>query len=220
MLRAGELGLTLRTKILLAAEYLLLFVVLPILLLLRKPNLPPIPLLWAVALYCFLMLRRDPQYDRSELWNPQRLRGQLKPILLLFALGVVLISCLVYFFARPLLFSFIRVHPVIWALVMLLYPVLSVYPQGIIYRAFLLQRYRHATTKKWALILLSALAFSLMHIVFRNWICVTLTFPGGVLFARRHLETKSLFVSSFEHALYGCFVFTIGLGQFFFARFI
>ena len=74
--------------------------------------------------------------------------------------------------------------------------------------------------EKWALILLSALAFSLMHIVFRNWIAVVLTFFGGLLFARRHLETRSLFVSSFEHALYGCFVFTIGLGQFFFVRLV
>lgn len=217
--QSGRTGLTLRTKILLTAEYLLLFVVLPLLLLLRKPNLPPIPLLWAVALYCFLMLRRDPQYDRAELWSPQRLRGQVKPILLLFALGVMVISCLVYVYFSSLLFSFIRTHPIIWALVMLLYPVLSVYPQGIIYRAFLLHRCRHISNK-WALILLSAVAFSLMHIVFRSWVPVALTFPGGVLFARRHLETKSLFVSSFEHALYGCFVFTIGLGQFFFARFI
>jgi uncharacterized protein len=59
-----------------------------------------------------------------------------------------------------------------------------------------------------------------MHIVFRNPVAVILTLAGGILFARRQLQTGSLVVSSFEHAIYGCFVFTIGLGQFFYARLI
>ena len=177
-----------------------------------------------VAVYCLIMLRRDASFDRSELWNSRPLPSQLTSIFLLFAIGVVVIGALVYEFAPALLFSFVRAHPVVWAFVMLLYPLLSVYPQGIIYRAFVLHRYRDffaaMPQKKWALILLSALAFSLMHTVFRNAVAVVLTFAGGVLFARRHLETRSLLVSSFEHALYGCFVFTIGLGQFFYARFV
>jgi hypothetical protein len=213
-----------RSRTLLSLEFLLLFAIVPLFLVTHRPVVPPIPLLWLVAGYCLLVLWRDPDYPRAQLWNMAALRGQLRSILLLFALGAVLIALLVWKFAPGQLFNFVRTHPGFWALVMLLYPVLSVYPQGIIYRAFVLHRYRNLplapAKQRWALIILSALAFSFMHIVFRNWIAVALTLVGGVLFARRHVETQSLFVSSLEHALYGCFLFTIGLGTYFYARLI
>jgi hypothetical protein len=214
----------LRTKISLVVEFLAIFVAIPLALALGPQIVPPIPVLWLAAAYGLIALYRDPNYRRSELWNPGLLRRQLPSMLLLFAMGVAVIGALVYEFAHPVLFSFVRTHPVVWALVMILYPVLSVYPQGILFRAFLLHRYRDlfgaSPQKETALIFLSAVSFSLMHVVFRNWIAVALTFAGGVLFARRHLATRSLFVSSFEHAIYGCFIFTIGLGQYFFAKLV
>jgi uncharacterized protein len=99
---------------------------------------------------------------------------------------------------------------------MVAYPVLSVYPQGILYRAFFFQRYAALFPGKWAMIVASAAAFAFLHIIFRNWLAVALTFAGGLLFAARYAETDSLFTSSFEHALYGCWLFTIGLGQYFY----
>jgi uncharacterized protein len=45
---------------------------------------------------------------------------------------------------------------------------------------------------------------------------VALTFAGGLLFAWRYKTTGSLFTSSLEHALYGCWFFTIGIGQYFY----
>jgi membrane protease YdiL (CAAX protease family) len=66
------------------------------------------------------------------------------------------------------------------------------------------------------MILASACAFAFLHIIFRNWLAVALTFGGGLLFAARYAETGSLATSSFEHALYGCWLFTVGLGQYFY----
>ena len=63
---------------------------------------------------------------------------------------------------------------------------------------------------------MSAIAFSFAHIIFRNPIAMSFTLIGGVLFAWRYAETGSLFASSFEHALYGCWMFTIGLGEYFY----
>jgi hypothetical protein len=214
----------LRTKALLIIEFLAIFVGVPLALVLTRPVVPPIPVLWLAAAYGLIALYRDPEFPRSQLWNPRPLRSQLASILLLFSLGAAVIAGLVYEAAPSLFFNFVRAHPLVWALVMLFYPLLSVYPQGILFRSFLLHRYRNlrasSRQKQWALILLSAFAFSFMHIVFRNWVAVVLTFAGGILFARRHLETRSLFVSSFEHSLYGCFVFTIGLSQYFYVRLV
>ena len=60
------------------------------------------------------------------------------------------------------------------------------------------------------------MAFAYMHIVFRNPWAMVLSLPAGMLFYARYRETRSLMVSSLEHALYGCFVFSIGLGVYFY----
>jgi uncharacterized protein len=99
---------------------------------------------------------------------------------------------------------------------MLLYPTLSVYPQGIVYRVFVFERYRPLFGAGWGIVLASAAAFVFVHIVFRNPLALILTFLGGVLFGLRYWQTGSLFVSSFEHALYGCAIFTIGIGRSFY----
>ncbi len=210
----------LRSKTWLAVELLLCFVTVPLLLVLHTPNIPPLPLLWALCAYALAALLRDPSFSRVELWSPQRLHGQLVSILSLFVGGAIFLTWLARYYAPTQFFGFVQTHPVTWAVVMVLYPVISVYPQGIVYRVFVMHRYKSLLKKEWALMLLSAGTFSFMHIVFRNPIAVGLTLAGGVLFARRQLRTRSLFTSSFEHALYGCFLFTVGLGEYFYARMI
>lgn len=209
---------------LLLSEFILLFVGLPLTLFFHSAMAwPRIPVLWAGSVYCIFVLWRDPTFNRRQLWNISGVRSQLVQILALFATGVVVIGALVRVYAPQLFLIFPRTHPLFWLFVMVTYPVFSVYPQGLVYRAYLLHRYRpllqpDPTGPPSLLIFASAAAFALMHVVFHNWIAIALTFPGGVLFARHYLNSKSLFAVSLEHALYGCFLFTIGLGQFFYLR--
>jgi hypothetical protein len=214
------------SRIFLTCEFALLFLGLPLVFGLRLiRHVPPMPILWVAAAYCLVALLRDPTFDRRQLWNAAPLPRQLLGILALFCAGALVLTVLVRVYAPDLLMALPRSQPGIWALLMVLYPVLSVFPQALIYRAFLFHRYRpllrvEPRTQAWLLILISAATFALMHLVFRNWIAVALTFPGGILFARRYLDTRSLCVSWLEHALYGCFVFTIGLGPYFYVRFV
>ena len=205
-------------KTYLILEFTALFVALPILLRYVPWRIPPLPILWLAAGLCLFALLRDPAFNRALLWNPAPLVIAWRSIFLIFAISAAIVSAAVYFFVPHLLFVFVRANPIFWAVVMLLYPVLSVYPQSIIYRAFLMHRYQPLFHSSAILILVSAAGFSLMHIVFRNYVAVPLTFAGGLLFAWRYQQTDSLFVSSLEHALYGCFLFTIGLGLYFYAR--
>jgi membrane protease YdiL (CAAX protease family) len=200
----------------LIAEFLVLFVVLPLAYRLSPWPVPALPVLWIVTLYCYWQLRRDPTFPASHLWNLQPLASQLGSIMILFLIGASLLYAGVKLFAPELLFSFVRTRPVLWAAVMVLYPVLSVYPQGVIYRSFLMHRYTTLFPSQWALILVSAIAFAWLHIIFRNPLAVGLTFAGGLLFAWRYEATGSLLTSSVEHALYGCWLFTLGLGQYFY----
>lgn len=200
----------------LVAELLLIFVGLPLGYRFSPVPIPPLPLLWVVAGYAWWRLLRDPRFDRVRLWNLGALPGRLGAILAIFAVAALAIWLGVRVFNPGLAWGLLRPHPVFWVVVMVAYPVVSVYPQGVLYRAFFFERYAVLFPGKWAMILASAAAFSFLHIIFRNWLAVGLTLAGGVLFAQRYEETGSLATSSFEHALYGCWLFTVGLGQYFY----
>ena len=200
----------------LAAEFVVLFVLLPLSFRFRLVPLPPIPALWLLMAYCLVRLLGDPAFDRSALWKADLLPAAAPQILAIFAACAALVSAGVYVLAPGMLFNFVRRAPGFWALVMMLYPILSVYPQGIVYRAFFFERYRPLFPNPELLIAMSAIAFGFAHIIFRNPVAVVFTLAGGLLFAWRYAGTGSLAVSSFEHALYGCFMFTIGLGEFFY----
>jgi membrane protease YdiL (CAAX protease family) len=197
-------------------EFLLLFLALPLAYRFSPVRIPALPLLWLVSGYALWQLLHDPQFDRTRLWNPAPLASHAVSILAIFTLVALLIWLGVRRYTPQLEWSFVRQHPAFWGLVMVAYPVLSVYPQGLLYRAFFFQRYAALFPGRWTMILASAAAFAFLHIVFRNPLAVALTFAGGLLFACRYAETGSLATSSCEHALYGCWLFTVGLGQYFY----
>jgi membrane protease YdiL (CAAX protease family) len=204
------------TRSALSLEFLLLFVGLPLGYLYAPVRIPALPLLWVVAGYAGWRLLADPRFDRARLWNLAQLPRRLGAILGIFAPVALALWLGVRRFAPDMEWSLVHQHPGLWALVMVAYPVASVYPQGLLYRAFFFERYAALFPGEWAMIVASAAAFAFLHIVFRNWLAVTLTFAGGLLFAARYARSGSLAASSFEHALYGCWLFTLGLGQYFF----
>jgi hypothetical protein len=200
----------------LVIEFLLLFVGLPLGYRLSPVHFPALPTLWLVAGYAGWRLLRDPRFDRTRLWNVGQLPARLAAILAIFAVSALALWLAVRHFAPELEWSLVRQHPVFWMVVMVAYPTASVYPQGVLYRAFFFERYAGLFQAKWMMILASAAVFAFLHIIFHNWLAVGLTFLGGLLFATRYAQTRSLATSSFEHALYGCWLFTVGLGQFFY----
>lgn len=205
---------------LLAIEFLLLFFIGPAVFAYTRHRIPAIPALWAVTFYCLFILLHDPQFDRRRLgWRVEdaaATRQYAPQILCLWAVAVVIGIILILKYAPSDFLNLPRSKPLAWLLVMVLYPTLSVYPQGIVYRVFMFERYRPLFGAGWGIVVASAAAFILVHIVFRNPLALILTFLGGVLFGLRYWQTGSLLVSSFEHALYGCAIFTIGIGRSFY----
>lgn len=200
----------------LCAELLLFFTILP--LLLYKQLIPnwPILILVVVAVGALLISRRSPNFSVSQLFQWQGARSQALAILARDAFLMLLLGVAVWQFAPNLLFSFVRRAPILWAALMILYPVCSVLPQEFLFRAYFFRRYRELFGKGYAMIAASALAFGFVHIIFGNWIAVVLSGVGGVLFSTTYLRTASLSLVCLEHALFGNFLFTIGLGQFFY----
>lgn len=166
--------------------------------------------LWLGALIALTATRKHP-----PLPNPARCQA-VRGIALRFSILAPLIA-LATWLAFPLLFlSLPRQHPRFWLLIMLLYPLLSVWPQEMLYRALLFHRFRALFRTDLACILASALTFGFAHIIFLNGIAIAMTTAGGFLFARDYARHRSLPLICLEHSLYGCLIFTIGLGRFFY----
>ena len=202
--------------VLLALEFAALFILLPLLIYFRiLPNFP-IPYLLVTALVIFIVLRRDPSFPSAALFTWGNVHQQLVPLLLRNLLFLALLGIAVRAFAPDLLFSFVKRAPVFWTVVMLLYPLLSVYPQELLYRAFFFHRYAPLFGSGWGLFLASAAAFGFVHIVFGNWLSVGLCVIGGLLFSFTYHSSGSLLLTCLDHAIFGDFIFTIGLGQFFY----
>ncbi len=197
-------------------EFVLTFIVLPLVLSTIKPHGRIYILLWIFSALCIIVLERYHSYHFSEDWNFRAVNKKtIRTILLRFlpCAAVMLICALILMPDR--LFSLPLQRPYVWIMVMFLYPPLSVFPQEIIYRSFFFARYRDTIHPKY-INLYSALTFGWTHIVLHNWVAVVFSAVGGLLFADTYGKTRSLAAVCFEHALYGCYIFTIGMGYYFY----
>jgi membrane protease YdiL (CAAX protease family) len=202
--------------VLLGLEFSFLFVGLPLLIYFRiLPNFP-IPYLLVTALILLFVLRWDPGFHSAGLFTWGNVHQQLLPLLLRDLLLLALLGITVRMFAPDLVFSFVKRAPVFWAVVMVLYPLLSVYPQELLYRAFFFHRYAPLFGSGWVMFLASAMAFGFVHIIFGNWLSVGLCVLGGLLFSFTYHSSGSLLLACLDHAIFGDFIFTIGLGRFFY----
>lgn len=132
------------------------------------------------------------------------------------ALVVVASAALTQLLAPERFLSFPRLATVQWMAVMTLYPILSALPQEVIFRSFFFRRYQSLFPTNVAMLVANSLAFGVTHLIFHNWIAPTLSVVAGVMLARAYQQHRSLGLVWAEHALYGCIVFTIGLGWFFY----
>ncbi|MFT5257063.1 MAG: membrane protease YdiL (CAAX protease family) [Arenicella sp.] len=122
-------------------------------------------------------------------------------------------SLFVWFTEKESLFSVLLNKPKLWALILLFYSLFSVYPQELLYRTFFFKRYKILFKNEYVFIFINALLFSLAHLFFKNMLVLLLTFVGGILFAFTFKKTKSTFLVSIEHSIYGCWLFTVGMGN-------
>ncbi|MDF7811068.1 CPBP family intramembrane glutamic endopeptidase [Hymenobacter sp. YC55] len=201
------------------AEWLLLFIAVPVALRIWWQPLVLLALLVLTTIWGIWWLKQQRLPHYQPLWRGpagRNERRQLKRLLWRFALSTGLLIATVWIFIPAKLFDMPRTQPKLWLLILAFYPLFSVYPQEIIYRALFFARYRPLFRGAYATLLASAGAFGFMHLVFQNWPAVLLTLIGGWLFAETYARTYSLRLVWLEHSLYGALIFTVGLGDYFY----
>lgn len=201
-----------------ALEAIVLFVGLPLLMFWDLIPLPKISVLIVASAYCVYQLWRDPNFGRG-IFQKEAPTDVTKDLLIRTPVIIAALVILVWILHPGQLFVFPKERPVVWVVVMLLYPILSALPQEFIYRTYFFHRYGDFISLKYGTVISSAAAFSFVHIIYDNWWAIGLSFVAGVLFGLTYDRTKSLFWVTVEHAIYGCLVFTIGMGQYFYEPF-
>ena len=174
-----------------------------------------------VLLPVFILFVLALSLDRSFSWRELLWAGiplaQLGQILAVFAVLGGGITLYAYLWTPESFLAFPRYRPELWMKVMLLYPLISVATQEIIYRVFFAHRYAALFADNlWLAVTLNAALFGFSHIIFESWVAVIVSFFGGLLFAYRYFAGRSFWGVMLEHTLYGNLIFTAGFGRYFF----
>lgn len=204
----------LHTPAFLKKELVLLFFVLPAVLAILQPRGAIYYALWLVSGLALFVMKREGYSLRAD-WNAGGLKQHLPFILKRFLPFAIALLLFAWVMIPERLFSLPLERPTVWMAVMVFYPILSALPQEFVFRSYFFWRFSKLLAPT-HLIIASALAFGWVHIVLQNWVAVVFSAVGGLLFADTYRRTKSLSAVFFEHALYGCFIFTIGMGFYFY----
>jgi uncharacterized protein len=198
------------------AELVSVFVAIPIALYFYGTRWNVHVCLWVFSCYALVGVSRAPGFSWHRLWHGVGWSTANKTTAFVrFCAATPLIVVLTYTIAPDRLFSFPIERPWFWLLVMVLYPLLSVIPQEMVFRRYFFERYHSLFPTPWALICASAFCFGFVHIIFHNVVSPLLSFLAGLMIAHSYTQHRSLKWAVLEHGAYGCMVFTVGIGFYF-----
>lgn len=199
----------------LRAEFVGLFVLAPVAVAVLLPAQVMLPALLAVTGLGIWLLSRTPGFRWSDLW-----RGwdAVRPGPVLAFAGITLAVSLaaVSVFAPGAAFALLREQPGLLAMIVLLYPLLSVVPQELVFRPLFFRRYGPILPVGAALGLNAAI-FSLAHLMYWSALVAAMTFFGGLAFGWAYRSRGSFPLAVVLHSVAGWVVFTVGLGVFFYS---
>jgi len=142
------------------------------------------------------------------------IKGQHLFFLLVKFVVVALVTYSIVSISYPKqLFLPIRINPQQFIIICGIYTLASVVPQSFIYRYFFYHIYKQIFPNDSVFLFVNGLLFSLAHLFFYNGLVLLMTLIGGWIFCHTYLRTRSLGFSIFEHALYGCWIYAVGLGD-------
>tara|TARA_R110002049_G_scaffold308819_1_gene514222 strand:+ start:23942 stop:24568 length:627 start_codon:yes stop_codon:yes gene_type:complete len=193
-------------------EFFISFVLLPVSFTLNFPLWIKITLgLLGFVYVVFVLLKiENNQFKISENLNWKQFWKQTFIRFVLIALATIVF---VWMVDNANLFQVVINKPKLWVFIIFTYSVFSVYPQELIFRTFYFQRYKGLFKNESLFIFLNAIVFSLAHLFYGNALVNLITFLGGLLFAITFNKTQSTLLVSIEHIIYGCWLFTVGMGD-------
>ena len=195
------------------AELLILFVALPIVMAFAiQPTR-----MWAVLLsagaLAIILLHFTDEFRWDDLTiGPVKWRQTL-------ALGMITfgVACALCWWLLPdRLFLLLRERPVLLPVLVIVYPLVLVLPQELIFRPLFFKRYGALFQSENMAIAANACLFSFAHLMCFHWVVFLMTFIGSFIFARGYLR-GSFPQAMADHSITGLAIFASGLGWLFFS---
>lgn len=197
---------------LLAAEFFILFLLVPVSLLFPYHfRIKGVTVLLAFCYLLYMLFKKTTitfKLKKDIAW-----KRFWKVTFFKFLVIALITAGYVWYINAEALFCVPRTKPRLFVIILFVYTFLSVWPQEIIYRTFFFERYDTLFKDKRVFLFVNAIIFSMAHLLFRNTLVIVLTFIGGLLFGYTYYKTRSTTLVSIEHALYGNWLFTVGMGD-------
>lgn len=108
-------------------------------------------------------------------------------------------------------FGYARFQPTETVLFYLFYVFISSPIQEFLYRGVTTYFGKSFGLNVWLIVLISSMLYSLVHIIYKDWILVVATFGLGVIWHRVYLKTNSLVGVMFSHSVFGALTIFLGL---------
>lgn len=201
-----------KLKLALLSEFFILFILLPVSLAIPFHIWLKVGMVVIGFVYILFRLKKSENINFCIKKNLDW-KSVWRRILVTFLVVIIVTTVFVWFQDKDALFYVPLNKPELFVAILFVYTFLSVWPQEIIYRTFFFERYEVLFQNKTQLIFINAIVFSLAHLFFRNALVLLLTFIGGIIFGYTYLKYRSTTAVSIEHAIYGNWLFTVGMGQ-------
>nr|WP_245972302.1 CPBP family intramembrane glutamic endopeptidase [Rhodovulum robiginosum] len=198
------------------AEFALLFVAAPLAMALALPPAALFPALFTLTALGLGLLHVTEGFHWRELGQGVR-RIDWRAVLIFAAVTLAVALAVVFATAPSSAFSLVRERPVLFAMIVLLYPPLSALPQEIVFRPLFFRRYGALLPGLWPAIALNAGLFSLAHLMYWSWIVAAMTFCGGLAFGWAYEARRNFPMAVAMHSIAGWVLFAVGLGVFFYS---
>ncbi|MTI24155.1 CPBP family intramembrane glutamic endopeptidase [Fulvivirga kasyanovii] len=194
-------------------ELLFLFVAIPLFTKYQLKGFYNLVPLLVVAVILLVTLLKDQSFHNRQFVRLVPVNWKLLITRFLIISAVIYIAIRV--FQEELLYYLPQEKPEKYLLAIALYPLWSVIPQEIVYRAWYYHRYSELFPNVKLAVFVNSLLFGFTHIVFDNWIAVSGAFAVSFIFSHTYRKYNSLLTVIIEHFFYGVMIFSLGLGKFF-----
>ena len=124
-------------------EFILLCIALPtfIIVFRQAPNM--FGYLWGAYAFCYLIMRYHFGITLKDLWKWDAVTWEnMKPILIRWALACIGMTAFIYFYDPERMFRLLLERPGFIPFLLILYPLLSAFPQEFIFCSFFFERYK------------------------------------------------------------------------------
>jgi membrane protease YdiL (CAAX protease family) len=195
-------------------ELIILFIVIPVLYLFDTIPVHKVIPLVALLIYCgsILLIKKPANASCFSI------KANWKIILALFITTSIAVYLFIYLYVSKGLFADLPENRKLLYMI-LMYPLLSAFPQEVIFREFFFYRYGTLFRNPAWMVAVNMLLFTFAHIYFASSIVIIFTLVAGTIFAITYMRTRSLLVVSIQHSLYGLMILTSGLAQHFYKAF-